>query len=194
MAEKSESMESLRQFFKSFNQFMLFMWRLGLGQWVNVWPAGIGRIMVITHTGRKTGLRRQTPVNYTLEDGEIYCVAGFGQTSDWYRNLQAHPNVEVWLPDGWWSAIAETLTDTTRRIPLIRQVIIYSGFAGRLAGMNPQTMTDQEIDQATSDYRLVHIHREQARTGPGGPGDLAWVWPLLTVILFPLAFRRRRKR
>ena len=63
--------EKLRQGFKYLNKFMLLLWRLGLGNLLNAWPDVGGRIMVITHTGRKTGLKRQTPVNYTIIDGEV---------------------------------------------------------------------------------------------------------------------------
>jgi deazaflavin-dependent oxidoreductase (nitroreductase family) len=186
--------ERLRQGFKKFNRFMMLMWRLGLGRWVNAWPEVGGRIMVITHTGRKTGIKRHTPVNYTIADGEIYCTAGFGSVSDWFRNIKANPEVEVWLPDGWWVGVAEELTDTKTRIPLLRQVLIASGFAARAAGIDPVAMTNDELDAATADYRLIRIRRTVARTGPGGPGDLAWVWPLATMLLLPLVLFRRRKR
>lgn len=79
--------ESLRQGFKYFNRFMMLLWRLGLGSWINAWPEVGGRIMVITHIGRKTGIRRHTPVNYTIADGEVYCTAALGSISDWYRNI-----------------------------------------------------------------------------------------------------------
>jgi deazaflavin-dependent oxidoreductase (nitroreductase family) len=186
--------EQLRQGFKQFNRFMMLMWRLGLGRWVNAWPEVGGRIMVITHTGRKTGIRRRTPVNYTIADGEIYCTAGFGGISDWYRNLVANPQVEVWLPDGWWAGVAEEVTDTQTRMPLLRQVLIASGFAAGAAGIDPVGMTNPDLDAATSDYRLIRIRRTEARTGPGGPGDLAWVWPLATMVLLPLALFRRGRR
>ena len=185
--------ERLRQGFKYFNRFMLMMWRLGLGPWVNAWPEVGGRIMVITHTGRKSGLRRRTPVNYALVDGEIYCTAGFGRTSDWYRNIVAQPQVEVWLPDGWWAGVAEEVTDTGLRAPLLRQVLIASGFAAYAAGIDPATLTNEELSAATADYRLIHIRRTEARTGRSGPGDLAWVWPLATMILLPLVLLRRRR-
>ncbi len=184
--------EKLRQGFKYFNRFMLMMWRLGLGPWVNAWPEVGGRIMVITHTGRKSGLRRRTPVNYALVDGEIYCTAGFGPISDWYRNIVAQPQVEVWLPDGWWTGVAEEIMDTKLRMPLLRQVLLASGFAARAEGIDPVAMTNDELSAATADYRLIHIRRTEARTGRGGPGDLAWVWPLATMILLPLALLRRR--
>jgi deazaflavin-dependent oxidoreductase (nitroreductase family) len=186
--------ERLRQSFKQFNRFMLLMWRLGLGRWVNAWPEVGGRTMVITHTGRKSGIWRRTPVNYTVADGEIYCTAAFGSTSDWYRNISANPEVEVWLPDGWWSGVAEEVTDTQIRAPILRQILIDSGFAARAAGIDPVGTTNAELDAATTDYRLIRIRRTEAHTGPGGPGDLAWVWLLATMVLLPLALSRRRRR
>jgi MYXO-CTERM domain-containing protein len=72
----------------------------------------------------------------------------------------------------------------------MRQVIIGSGFAGRAAGLDPYKMGDAELEQATADYRLIHIRRTAPRTGSGGPGDLVWVWPLASLLL--LLSRRRR--
>jgi deazaflavin-dependent oxidoreductase (nitroreductase family) len=189
----SRDEEYLRQGFKTFNRFMLLMWRLGLGWMINYWPKGSGQIMVITHTGRKTGLKRQTPVNYALVDGELYCLSGFGM-SDWYRNILANPEVEVWLPDGWWAGVAEDVSQAGNRIALIRQVLIGSGFAAPLFGVNHTAMNDEELAAATADYRLIHIRRTEARTGPGGPGDLAWIWPVATMLLVPLMLLRRRRR
>ena len=191
----SPSLEiKLQQIFKHFNRGMLLIWRLGLGQWLNAWPEVGGRILVITHTGRVTGLKRRTPLNYAIVDDNIYITAGFGMRSDWYRNLKANPQVQVWLPQGWWSGIAEEVTNPTQRLALMRQVLIGSGVVAPLFGIHPKTMTDEELDQATYSYRLVRIRRLQACTGPGGPGELAWVWPLATLILLPLALRHRKSR
>ncbi|MCE7988073.1 MAG: nitroreductase family deazaflavin-dependent oxidoreductase [Caldilinea sp. CFX5] len=173
--------ECLRQGFKSFNRFMILLWRLGLGAWVNGWPTVGGRIMVLTHTGRKSGMRRRTPVNYAEIDGALYCTAGFGPGSDWYRNLLVNPQVEVWLPQGWWAATAADVTNRAERLSILRQVLINSGFAARAAGIDPVRMSDVELRVATSGYRLVQIQRTAACTGRGGPGELAWIWPLLTL-------------
>jgi len=189
----AQNEEKLRSAFRPINSLMLGMWRLGLGQFINIWPEGIGRIMVIGHTGRKTGLRHQSPVNYTLVDGEIYCVAGYGKRADWYRNLLANPIVDVWLPDGWWAGVAEEMKDSPERLPLIREVLIASAFAGRMAGFDP-AMSDAALDKMTANYRLMRIHRMEARTGRNGPGDLAWVWPLATMLLLPFIFFRRRRK
>lgn len=184
--------EMLRQGFKQFNPFMLWMWRLGLGQWLNIAPTLFGRFLVIVHTGRKTGLQRFTPVNYARIDGELYCTAGFGQQSDWYRNIQANPAVEVWLPNGWWTATAEEASDEPGRVERLRAVLFGSGFVAPLVGVDPRRLDDAALDQATRDYRLVRLRLGTARTGDGGPGEYAWVWPLLAMMMLALRGLRRR--
>ena len=162
---------------------MVALWRLGLGPWINIWPEKMGQIMVLTHTGRKSGLPRKTPVNYAIVDGEIYCTAGFGGKSDWYRNLKANPAVEVWLPDGWWAGKAEEVLDEKARMPLLRAVLIASGFASKAFGeIDPRQASDEDLAKATQGYKLFHIQRTEARTGKDGPGDLSWVWILATTL------------
>ena len=189
----SPAEETLRQAFRLFNRFMLLLWRLGLGGWVNAWPDVGGRIMVLVHTGRKSGKRRLQPLNYAVVDDAVYCVAGFGRVSDWYRNAVAHPQVELWLPDGWWAAVAEDVSDAPGRLPLVRQVIIASGFAGRLAGLDARSMPDAEFDRLTRSYRLLRLRRTLPRTGLGGPGDLAWLWQAATALFALLWWRGRGK-
>jgi len=162
---------------------MVVVWRLGLGNWVNVWPAVLGRIMVLVQFGRKTAVKRRTPLNYAIIDGDVYCTAGFGKISDWHKNILENPEVEVWLPDGWWAGIATDVSDSGSRLPLLREVLIASGFASHLAGIRPKAISDADLARLTIDYRVVRIERTRALTGYGGPGDLSWVWPVLTVLL-----------
>lgn len=150
-------MDSLRKVFRLMNRFMVFLWKIGLGKAINIWPAGFGRIMVIRHRGRKSGREYLTPVNYALVDGETYCTAGFGPVSDWYRNLLVNPRVELWLPEGSRPACAEDISGSPRRLFLLRQVIIASGFAGPLFGIDSKKLTDQQLDAISKDYRLVHF-------------------------------------
>lgn len=139
------------------NRFMVWMWKRGWGKWINFWPAVVGRIMVIKHRGRKSGKEYLTPVNYALVEGEVYCTAGFGSISDWYRNMLVNPQVELWLPDSKHAACAEDISDSPNRLFLLRQVIIASGFAGPMFGVNQKKLNDEQFDQATKDYRLVHF-------------------------------------
>lgn len=183
VSQTPELDELVKRIFRYVNPYQLLAWRLGLGGWLNKGPRIAGRYIVITHIGRKSGLKRQTPVNYAMIDGDIYCTAGFGKTSDWYRNLRANPNVEVWTSDGWWAGVAEDVSDAPERMIWLRTVLQHSGFAAYAAGLDAFKMDDATLRAATEHYRLVRIRRTEARTGPGGPGDLAWVWPVATYVL-----------
>ncbi|NDJ52923.1 MAG: nitroreductase family deazaflavin-dependent oxidoreductase [Chloroflexi bacterium] len=187
--------EGMRQVFKRFNKVMIMMWRVGLGPLLNIWPQGFGQIMVLTHVGRKSGQVRQTPVNYAEIDGEIYCMAAFGPRSHWYLNIMSNPAVEVWLPDGWWIGIGEDASSEADRLDIIREILIASGFAAyAFADINPNTISDEQLEAETADYRLLRVRRTEARTGPGGPGEYRWIWPLTTMILLVMLWMRPRRR
>lgn len=190
----SPSDEALRRMFKAANRFMVLLFRLGLGNWGN--GPQTSQVMVLIHRGRKSGKLRRTPVNFAVVDGEIYCTAAFGSRADWYRNIQADPRVEVWLPNAWCAGMAEEVpANDPRRNDLMRQVLIASGFAAPLfAGVNPKTIGEPELAELSADYRLIRIRRREARTGSDGPNDLAWVWPLATTVLLALLLARRLKR
>jgi deazaflavin-dependent oxidoreductase (nitroreductase family) len=187
-----DTAKRLRIIFKAFNRFMLLLWRLGLARYGNPTDIG-GAIMVIKHRGRKSGQIRYAPVNYAEVDGDIYCTAGFGTETHWYQNLQADPSVELWLPDSRWAGIAEDASDVVKRVEILRAVLIASGFAGPLFGANPRKMSDGQIEALLGPYRLVRIRRKEPVTGPGGPGDLAWVWPVASFLLFGLLLRKKRR-
>jgi deazaflavin-dependent oxidoreductase (nitroreductase family) len=186
--------EQLRQVFKRFNRFMVSLWKMGLGRWINLWPQVGGRIMVIVHKGRKTGQTRYAPVNYALVDGELYCVAGFGEGTDWYRNVKANPEVEVWLPEGGWAGIVEEIPNAAASLPILRQVLINSGFAAHMVGLSPQTMSDADLAAATQSYRLLHIYRTQPRPTPQLPlGPIIAITLGLVSLLILIGWKRRKR-
>jgi deazaflavin-dependent oxidoreductase (nitroreductase family) len=194
MASDAASQDWLRFAFKPVNWIMVSLWRLGLGRWVNIWPEVGGRIMIIRHIGRRSRRARLTPVNFTFYQGDVFCTSGFGRRSDWYFNIQADPVVEVWLPDGWWIGIIEDVNDRSDRIDRLRQVLIASGIVAPLFGIYPATANNAELRRQTKEYRLLRVRLVEPRTGVGGPGDLAWLWPVATVLLaMLLRFRRRRR-
>lgn len=194
VAELSPSDERLRQLFRIGNRFMVLLFRLGLGNWGN--RPETSQVMVLVHKGRKSGLPRKTPVNYAIVDDVIYCTAAFGSRADWYRNVVANPRVQVWLPDGWYAGEAEEVPpDDLQRNALMRQVLIASGFAAPLfAGANPKTASDAQLAEISASYRLMRIYPSEACTGPGGPGDLAWVWPATTLVLLGLLLLGGRRK
>jgi deazaflavin-dependent oxidoreductase (nitroreductase family) len=70
----------------------VYLYRWGLG-----WLLG-KRVMLLTHIGRRTGLRRETVlevVQYRKRGPEVVVVNGFGLDSDWVRNIETTPGAEV---------------------------------------------------------------------------------------------------
>jgi deazaflavin-dependent oxidoreductase (nitroreductase family) len=55
------------------------------------------RFLRLTHVGRRSGRRYRTMLEVigAGADGEVVVMAGLGRTADWFRNIQAHPAVEV---------------------------------------------------------------------------------------------------
>jgi deazaflavin-dependent oxidoreductase (nitroreductase family) len=189
--ELSASEAALRRVFRYGNKGMLLLWRLGLGPSVSIWPPVTGRIMVLGHTGRRSGQRRLTPLNYAIVAGDVYLTAGFGPVSDWYKNIKAMPAVELWLPDGRWYGTADELPDDDpRRLELLRAVLRGSGIVAPLSGVDPERLGDAELTAATTKYRLVRVRRAGRRSGPSGPGDLAWIWALLSAVAVAWLYRR----
>ncbi len=56
------------------------------------------RFLLLTHLGRRSGRSYQTVLEVIGSEpavGEVMVIAGLGSAADWYRNVQAHPAVEV---------------------------------------------------------------------------------------------------
>jgi deazaflavin-dependent oxidoreductase (nitroreductase family) len=75
-------------------------------------PAGV--VLVLTTTGRKSGLRRETPLQYEQVGEDYYIASARGPRADWFRNLQANPRVEVEVQGKRFAALAEPVTDPLR--------------------------------------------------------------------------------
>ncbi len=155
-----EQMEALRWVFHLLNPVMVFMWKIGLGRMINMWPAVGGRIMVIRHKGRRTGRYYLTPVNFAVVDNQIYCAAGFGPATDWHRNMMASPEIELWLPEGKRRACAHEVLDPSCRAKLLRAIMIASGLAGPLLGIDQSKLSDAQLEEIGKDYGLVRFTLE----------------------------------
>lgn len=187
-------LEAMRRAFNLMNKGMVPMWRLGLSRLLNSWPECAGQMLVIEHVGRRSGAAYRSPVDFSRDGGDIYCLAAFGEKTHWYRNVLAAPGFAVWLPDGRWLASAEDASDDPRRLDLVRQVLRDSGFAARLIGLDPGRMSDEDLDRATSTYRLLRIRPLRREASSDGPGSLAWVWPYSAIVVLALVLGRRLAR
>jgi len=86
----------------------VYFYRWGLG-----WLFG-KRLMLLTHTGRRTGLRRQTlleVVEYRKDGPEVVVANGFGPACDWVRNIEARPGEEVTVGSQHFVAVHHRLSE-----------------------------------------------------------------------------------
>ena len=174
-----------RSQFKSMNRhYMVPASRLGLLPWM-VNPL-MGYILVLQTIGRKSGKPRQTPLNYTLADGSIYCMAGFGAGTDWLANLKANPNVEVRLPGTIVKGKAEIVTEQEVIERIFIQIIHNCGFASLFVGLNPLALTDEKILTKRGQQVVVRIRPTEIWAGPYDPGSKGWIQSTLPFITLSL--------
>ena len=91
---------------KWISRIPLFWYSIGLPPFGNF-------ILLLTTTGRKSGKLRRTPLEYRREggSGQIVIMAAWGGKTDWRRNLQANPRVQVQTGRKKFEATAEALSD-----------------------------------------------------------------------------------
>ena len=111
------------------------------GQQGHEWRPGVPTLLLTT-TGRKSGVRRRTALIYGHDNDRYVVVASKGGAPDhpaWYLNLAADAQVEVQVMDDVFQARAETVSgdERTRLWALMRRTWpAYDDY---------QTKTDREI-------------------------------------------------
>lgn len=73
-----------------------------------------GTVLVLTTTGRRSGLPRDTPLQFEDVDGVLHVASARGTAADWFRNIVADPRVTVTLRGRALDAVAEPVTDPAR--------------------------------------------------------------------------------
>ena len=175
----------VRGSFRVFNKlFMVPMFRLGFGPFMGNQITGY--IMVLKTAGRKTGKLRYSPVNYAIHHGNVYCLAGFGQFSDWYLNMIGTRKIEAILPSGSIYGVVEDVNDLDERRVILRKILQNAGFAGFFEGFNPFKVSDKELLRKTANMPILRICPAGIGNGASDPGGLSWAWTPVSLILIIL--------
>lgn len=182
---------------KTLNRWMMIpAHRLGLGPWLGT-PVG-GYMLLLRVRGRKSGIVRDTPLTYLIADGSAWVMAGFGPATQWYRNLIANPQVEVWLPGRALRCRAEEARDPAVRARVLPALTRSAGVPGLMVGCNPWTSPDERILELLAGIPLVRLAPLDApiAAGPDDPGGRAWIWRqamVLGLIVWMIRAGRRRR-
>ena len=84
------------------------LYALGLGPLVGK------LVLLLTTTGRRSGKKRVTPLQYEEIDGLYYLGAARGLKADWVRNIQSCPQVEIRVGARHFCGFAEVVKDPAR--------------------------------------------------------------------------------
>jgi deazaflavin-dependent oxidoreductase (nitroreductase family) len=121
----------------------VLLYRLKLG-----WLLG-QRFLLLRHTGRKSGRTRETVIEVVRReaDGPVYYVtSGWGEASQWYRNVMAEPQVRVTVGRRTFRARAERLAvDAAESV--LREYASRHGTAARALGRIFGSQDPQELAQ-----------------------------------------------
>lgn len=135
----------------------ILFYRAGLG-----WLLG-KRFLLLTHTGRISGLPRQAVlevIRFDRDNDSYYVVSGFGEQAAWFRNIQLTPEVEIIVGRRCMGAQAEILPqkdaerellDYARRYPLAARLL------PRLLGYRVDG-SDEGYRALTRRLKIVRFH------------------------------------
>jgi len=152
-----------RGLLRLFLRFPLLLCRLGLG-----WLFG-GRLVLVIHTGRKSGRPRSVLVEAVRLDQAthtVYILSGWGQ-SNWVQNIQQNPAVMVQI--GWrrWPATARRLTPEEATPELLsyaqRRPAALTALAKQYATALPEALTPSETCRQLSGRIPLFALRPQSR-------------------------------
>jgi deazaflavin-dependent oxidoreductase (nitroreductase family) len=136
----------------------VYFYRLGFG-----WLFG-ERLVMIEHLGRKTGSPHQAVVEVIERDsqtGNVTVVAGYGEKTQWYQNLRAHPETTIQIGRRRLPVVAEFVTAEDGEAVMSRYFNHHRKLTVELFSMMGYSWdgTEQGARQIARDsLRFVHFH------------------------------------
>jgi len=135
-----------------------------------LYAAGLGPlvgiiILLLTTTGRKSGLPRTTPLQYELIDGKYCLGAARGKSADWVRNIEANPRVQVRVKRLNFSGTARVSSDTNEIVDFIETRLkhhpLMIGMIMEKAHNLPRKPSRQQLEALALDEVMVVITPDQ---------------------------------
>lgn len=119
-------------------------------------------VLLLTTTGRKSGLPRVTPLQYEEVEGTYIIGSARGEDADWFKNILANPEVQVDSRGREFSAKAEPVTDPVRIADFVQLRLRRHPFMVRLImhlfdGL-PLRFTRTDLEQICKEKAMVILH------------------------------------
>ncbi|MFX1533214.1 MAG: nitroreductase family deazaflavin-dependent oxidoreductase [Promethearchaeota archaeon] len=158
MAFNEKSKKRYIRLFKLFNKIIIPLYRLKV-----LSILGFGRRLLILSTkGRKSGKIRKSGLEYFRINNAIHIISGFGQKSDWFKNMIANPD-HVYVQVGFrkFHANIEVLEeaeteDVFRWFAKNHSTYMKAGFGWNPKQDNPETA---DFSSLTRILKVIRIHK-----------------------------------
>ncbi|HVU11476.1 MAG TPA: nitroreductase family deazaflavin-dependent oxidoreductase [Phototrophicaceae bacterium] len=174
----------------------LELYRLGLGDVLN-----LGQLMILGTRGRKSGQPRYTPIEYRQHGSKLYIVSAWGERPQWFRNLQANPEVLVQQGKHQFAARAEVVTNSGETLAVLhlfrrRAPYLYDPLIARMSDRDK--IDERMLPDISGQITVVRFDPLDTPSDlPALPADRAWLWPLalaLTILALVLLIAGKRSR
>lgn len=147
MSDKVTRMKRPKGFMRFLARIPIYLYRAGLGRLFG------SRFLVLTHTGRVSGLPRQAALEVVRHDepSDTYFIAsGWGEEADWYRNVIKTPQVIIHAGSRRLDAIAERLPAERAEEEILTYARRYPAAIKSLGGI-----MGYEVDGTEEGYRAL---------------------------------------
>lgn len=90
------------------------------------WPAALAgeAFAYLTTTGRRTGEPHRIEIWFAVEGERLYLMSGGRDRSDWVRNIQADPRIEIEVGSQMRTGVARILDPDTPGDRLARELLV----------------------------------------------------------------------
>lgn len=150
----------------------ILLYRLGLGKLFGSY------ILILTTTGRKTQKTHHTPVEYFLHEGQYYIISGFGDQTDWYKNIMANP--QVTLQNGYERLCATARTPKTdEEWEAVYLYLNHSPVGRVLMADYFEEIQESDIMAEIKKLPVLTFDPTDKPCPPALEADLVWAWPII---------------
>ena len=163
----------------------LILWRMGLGTVLSSNVLAGNKMLVLTTWGRKSRKPRHTMLSYVSVDGKEYVCSGWGEKSDWVKNILANPQVTVQAGRKKYSAAARRVEEKDEFEDIVREMFETGGDSHFEAWLESYGIEVDRKDMLEKRDRLyvVGFNKNEETGPPPLPVDLKWVWAVITMFL-----------
>jgi deazaflavin-dependent oxidoreductase (nitroreductase family) len=146
---------------------------------------GGSRMLALTTRGRKSQKPHHTLLSFVTVDEKVYVCSGWGEKSDWYKNLKVDPRVILQIGNITQYADAYRITDPDEFSRITEEMFETGGDSHFEPWLESFGIEFTREDMIAKQDRLHIIgFRISAHEGlPALSTDLIWIWGLLLLFI-----------